>query len=226
MLRAVIFDFDGVIADSEILHLRAFNQTLSAYGIEISKEDYYNDYLGLTDRDLLETLNEQGRLNLSQRLFEKLLKKKKHIFQILAKTDCFIIDGVREFLQMLKDNNIQMAICSGALLSEIELILIANKLREFFDVIVSAEQIKRGKPFPDGFNLTLKKLNQKLTTKIKPSECIVIEDSHWGLDAAKAAGMKTIAVTTSYDADQLSSADKISDNLANLIITDLQKLCE
>ena len=225
MLRAVIFDFDGVIADSEILHLRAFNRTMSAYGIEISKEEYFRDYLGLTDRDLLETLNKEKHLNLNQKQVEQLLEGKKQAFETLAQNECKIIEGVGEFLQMLKDNSIQMAICSGALLPEIEMILKANQLRDFFDVIVSAEQIKRGKPYPDGFELTLKKLNIKSESKIRPCECIVIEDSHWGLEAAKAAGMKTVAVTNTYDKGKLAIADLITDNLAKLTIHQLNKLC-
>ena len=225
MLRAVIFDFDGVIADSEILHLRAFNRTMSAYGIEISKEEYFRDYLGLTDRDLLETLNKEKHLNLNQKQVEQLLEGKKQAFETLAQNECKIIEGVGEFLQMLKDNSIQMAICSGALLPEIEMILKANQLRDFFDVIVSAEQIKRGKPYPDGFELTLKKLNIKSESKIRPCECIVIEDSHWGLQAAKAAGMHTVAVTNSYDAQQLALAEKIVARLSDLTMNDLQQLC-
>jgi beta-phosphoglucomutase len=228
MLRAVIFDFDGVITDSEILHLRAFNQMLGDFGLqtEISKEDYYNEYLGLSDRDLIETLNEQRQLNLNKKHIEKMLDKKKHLFEILAKSDCYIIAGVREFLQMLREAGVPLAICSGALLSEIELILESNRLSDYFEVIVSAEQVKRGKPYPDGFELTLKKLNQEIKSEIKPSECIVVEDSHWGLDAAKAAGMKAVAVTNSYDREKLSAADIITDNLENLTIAKLNKICK
>ena len=118
-----------------------------------------------------------------------------------------------------------MAICSGSLLAEIELILEANNLKSFFEAIVSADNVKRGKPYPDGFILTLQKLNEKRTSAIQPGQCIVIEDSRWGLEAAQKAAMHTIAVTNSYDAAQLKTADKIVTKLTELTMDDLQQLC-
>jgi len=144
MLRAVIFDFDGVITDSEILHLRAFNRVLAQYGIEITTKDYYKDYLGLSDLDLLNLLADKGRLKLNTHQIENLAEQKKQVFEKLAKTEGSIIEGVRDFLGMLQQNNIPMAICSGALLAEIELILEEAELRHFFKAIVSAEQVKKG----------------------------------------------------------------------------------
>lgn len=92
-------------------------------------------------------------------------------------------------------------------------------------MIVSAEFVKKGKPSPEGFLLTLKKLNHYRQNVILANQCVVIEDSHWGLQAAKAAGMHTIAVTNSYDADQLTLAEKIVTKLGELSIDDLQNLC-
>ncbi len=225
MLRAVIFDFDGVITDSEILHLRAFNQVLAQYGVEISIKDYYKEYLGFTDFDCFKTLIDKELLQKPTEGINNLIKQKNQIFEELTKTEGKIIEGVRDFLQMLRQNNIPMAICSGALLVEIELILEQGKLRSFFEVIVSAEFVKKGKPNPEGFLLTLRKLNQNRQNPVLPNQCIVIEDSHWGLEAAKAAGMHTIAVTNSYDADQLALAEKIVTRLGNLSISALQELC-
>jgi beta-phosphoglucomutase len=225
MLRAVIFDFDGVITDSEILHLRAFNQSLEPYGIEISTKDYYTNYLGFSDYDCYKTLIDNGLLNIDERQIGDILKVKSKIFEELTKTEGRTIEGVHEFLQMLEDNNIPMAICSGSLLVEIEVMLEESGLRHYFTEIVSAEQVKKGKPHPEGFLLSLKKLNQKYPPSIAANECIVIEDSHWGLQAGKDAGMHTIAVTNSYDAEQLSLAEKIVSHLNELTIGDLQQLC-
>jgi len=225
MLRAVIFDFDGVITDSEILHLRAFNRVLAQHDIEITTKDYYKEYLGLTDVDCFKLLIHQGLLEAEQQQIENLVKQKNLIFEEMAKTEGQIIEGVRDFLQMLKENNVPMAICSGAVRAEIELILEQARLSPFFAVIVSAEQIKKGKPHPDGFLLTLQKLNNNRQALITAEQCVVIEDSHWGLEAAKKAGMHTVAVTNSYDADQLSMAEKIVNCLSELNIEDLQQLC-
>jgi beta-phosphoglucomutase len=225
MLRAIVFDFDGVITDSEVLHLRSFNRVLAQYGVEISTKDYYKDYLGLSDLDCFKALINKKVLQKPAQGIENLAKEKNQVFEKLAKTEGRIIEGVRDFLQMLSQNNIPMAICSGALLAEIELVLEQARLRPFFEVIVSAEFVKKGKPSPEGFLLTLRKLNRNRQNPIPPNQCIVIEDSHWGLEAAKAAGMHTIAVTNSYDADQLAMAEKIVTGLGDLSMDILQKLC-
>jgi len=225
MLQAVIFDFDGVITDSEILHFRAFNRVLARFSVEITMRDYYKTYLGLTDMDCFNLLISEGQLKTTKDKIEDLLKQKNEVFQELAKTEGRIIEGVHDFLKMLEQNNIPMAICSGALRPEIELILEEARLRHFFEVIISAEQVKKGKPSPDGFLLTLRKFNKGRQTPITGIQCVVIEDSHWGLQAAKAAGMHTIAVTNSYDARQLALAEKIVARLSDLTVNDLQLLC-
>ncbi|MGD8499241.1 MAG: HAD family phosphatase [Phycisphaerales bacterium] len=225
MLRAVIFDFDGVITDSEILHLRAFNQVLAQFGVEISAKDYYQTYLGYTDVDCYKMLIDKGMLDIDERKIADLIEQKMQIFEGLAKTEGRTIEGVRDFLRMLEQNSMPMAICSGSLLAEIELILEEARLRHFFAAIVSAEQVKKGKPHPDGFLLALQKLNEARQTPIAPYECVAIEDSSWGLEAATAAGMHTIAVTNSYGAEELSLAEKIVCRLNELTIEDLQQLC-
>lgn len=225
MLKAVIFDFDGVITDSEILHFRAFNQMLAQYGIEITIKDYYKTYLGFNDADCYKLLIHQGLLKIGEQQIGNLVNQKKKIFERLAKTEGRIIEGVRDFLKMLEQNNVPMAICSGSLLTEVEMVLEEARLRHLFEVIVAADHVKKGKPHPEGFLLTLQRLNENREEAIKGNQCIVIEDSHWGLEAAKAAGMHTIAVTNSYDAEQLSMAEKVVTRLNELSIDDLQQLC-
>jgi len=132
---------------------------------------------------------------------------------------------VREFLDLLAQAQVPMAICSGALRPEIELILEEAGLRDHFDIIVSAEEVRHGKPDPEGFLLALRKLNDIRPETIAPECCIVIEDSHWGLKAARAAGMRTVAVTNTYDAAQLQQADKVVARLDQLTIHDLQRIC-
>ncbi|UCC96358.1 MAG: HAD family phosphatase [Phycisphaerales bacterium] len=225
MLRAVIFDFDGVITDSEILHLRAFNRSLVPYGIEISTKDYYTNYLGFSDFDCYRALVENGLLNINEQQIAGVIRQKSRIFEELTRTEGRTIEGVHEFLRMLQESKVPMAICSGSLLTEIEVMLDEAKLRHFFAVIVSAEQVKEGKPSPEGFLLALQKLNKKLPLPIAAGECIVIEDSRWGLEAGNAAGMHTIAVTNSYEADQLALAEKVVAKLNELTLDDLQRLC-
>lgn len=233
MLKAVIFDFDGVLVDSERLHYQAFNRVFAPFNFQISTSEYFDRFLGLSDKELLQIVDKEKNLSLSSQQFKQLLAEKADIFKKLATTQAGVIEGVPKFLKMLADNKISMAICSGALLGEIETILKGAKLRDFFEVIVSAEQVKKGKPDPEGFLLALKLLNKlvcrscggKTHPSIEPQDCIVIEDSHWGLEAARNAGMHPVAVTNTYSADQLKPADKIVENLSELTLADLRTLC-
>ena len=233
MFKAVIFDFDGVITDSEILHFRAFNQILKQHGFELTKEEYYKPYLGFSDADCYAALIQEGRLKIDKEKIRNLIDKKKVIYKEIAEKEGKIIEGVRDFLIMLEENSIPMAICSGSLLSEVEMMLEGTGLRHLFKEIVSGEQVKKGKPDPEGFLLTLERLNNNSAISgqiencnhIEANECVVIEDSHWGLQAAKSAGMHVIAVTTSYGPEKLSMAEKIIDSLDELSIDDLQQLC-
>jgi len=225
MIGAVIFDFDGVITDSEILHLRSFNRVLEPFGVKIDKDDYYTNYLGLSDLDFFTILAEKNQHQLKKEQIKNLLEKKKQIYEHLAATEGAIIPGVRSLLEMLKKNSVPMAICSGALRPEIELILEQAKLRNFFKAIVSAEQVKKGKPDPQGFLMALSKLNENAKTPILPHQCVVIEDSHWGLKAALAAGMHTVAITNSYSADLLTPAEKIVDHISRLNMDELTRIC-
>ena len=225
MLEAVIFDFDGVLVDSEKLHYQAFNRTLTKFNYQLSIRDYYDKFLGLSDLELLQVVNKEGKLSLSNQQFEKLLGDKANLFKEMAATEAGIIEGVPQFLKMLADNKVPIAICSGALLHEIEMILKGAGLREFFEVIVSAEQVKRGKPDPEGFSLALKLLNKKLHKSTRAENCVVIEDSHWGLEAAKAAGMRAVAITNTYAAEHLKPADKVVVHLNDLSLAELNSMC-
>jgi len=225
MLQAVIFDFDGVITDSEILHFRTFNMILEQFGVTISKKDYYQKYLGLSDRDFFLSFIEKGFLEMDADHVPELIKQKNLLFTELAETEGHIIEGVKGFIELLKENRIPIAICSGALLCEIELILEQASLRHYFEHIVSAEQVTKGKPHPQGFLMALERLNKHRKDSIDAGNCIVIEDSSWGLKAGKAAKMKTVAVTNSYDREQLSTADLVVENLSEIKMPQLQLLC-
>lgn len=225
MLRAVIFDFDGVITDSETMHFDAFNKSLKPYGYQISKEDYYGKYLGLNDPDLMNLLIEEKLIEVAPDKAGELIENKKQIFNEMIENDSNIIEGVEEFLQLLKDNDIAIAIYSGALLCEIELILDKADMRGYFETIVSADQVTKGKPDPEGFLLALERLNSKRSEAIEAGQCVVIEDSRWGLEAAEAAKMHPVAVTTSYPADELKPTEAIVDNLSELTLEQLNEIC-
>lgn len=226
MFKAVIFDFDGIIADTEGLHYRAISQILDRYGIELTKEDYYRDYLGYTDRDFFTKFIGMYPEALSTTTTDALVEDKSVVYLGYIKGRSCIIKSVPGFIKMLAKHSIPIAICSGGRRNEIEQILLKGKLLEFFEVLVSADEVAAGKPDPEGFLLTLKLLAENhAALNIEAADCVVIEDSRWGIAAAKGAGMHTIAVTTSYTSEELSAADLVVSSLKHVTIEDLAALC-
>jgi HAD superfamily hydrolase (TIGR01509 family) len=227
MLKAVIFDFDGVVADSELLHYKALNQAFATQGLEIPKEIHWQKYLGYTDLENIMAVNKDYRMNWTQADIRQLSELKAANFHALAHTEAPILDGVEPFVRMLKKTELPLAICSGAIKADIQLMLRHSGFADAFDIIVSAEDVHKGKPDPQGYLLALKKLNEKTSRKIIANECVVIEDSHWGLQAAAAAGMRRLAVTNTYSRDHLNPwADLVVDRLDKITIQDLQRICD
>jgi len=227
MLKAVIFDFDGVIADSEALHYKALNTVFNRYGVDVPKDLHWQKYLGYSDRENIEAVSVDYSMGMDDTKIQTLIDEKKIVFDELVAEGAIIIDGVAEFIQRLIDSGICRAICSGALRSDIDLMLGGTDFKDAFEVIVTADDVKHGKPDPEGYLQALKKLNGNDKSPIEASQCIVIEDSHWGLEAASAAGMNPIAVTNTYPKEELDGkARRIVDRLDKLTVDDLNKLCQ
>lgn len=228
MLKAVIFDFDGVVVDTEHLHLGAFNEILASYGIVITDQEYYNEYVIYNDADFFNIISQRHNLELSEADIAGLIDKKFELFKRLIERGPEFIDGAQEFINLLKENKLIVSICSGSLLADIDLILRDTALQNAFEVIVGADSsgVTKGKPDPVSFEVTLKRLNETHGQAIAPNECVVIEDSYGGLLAAEAAGMHRVAVTNTFSAQKLSEyAEIVVDNLRQIGIDDLQKLC-
>ncbi|RKY12918.1 MAG: HAD family phosphatase [Planctomycetota bacterium] len=227
MLKAVIFDFDGVIADSEALHYDALNTVFNRYGVDIPKEVHWDKYLGYSDRENIEAVNVDYRMQWDNARVQVLIGEKKVVFDELIVSGSIIIEGVSVFIQRLINGGVRRAICSGALRSDIDLMLAGMAFKDAFEVIVSADDVAHGKPDPEGYLLALSKLNQKGSSHIKANQCVVIEDSHWGLEAAAAAGMHPIAVTNTYPRSKLAQEERIVvDRLDELTVDELSALCE
>lgn len=226
MLQAVIFDFDGVIADSEALHYKALNAVFNRYGVDVPKEVHWQKYLGYTDLENIVAVNGDYDMGLDDAAIAGLIAEKKIVFDELVETDSTIFDGVCGFIQMLTDHKVRIAICSGALRSDIDLMLMNVPFEDVFEVVVAADDVAHGKPDPEGYLLALDKLNQNGSVSIKADQCVVIEDSHWGLEAAAAAGMRSVAVTNTYPRSELEQGErKVVDRLDELTIDDLKDLC-
>ncbi|MBN1815923.1 MAG: HAD family phosphatase [Sedimentisphaerales bacterium] len=224
MLKAVIFDFDGVIADSEPLHCQAFLDVLPAFGIAMTRQQYYDRYLGFTDAECMEALSADFGVDLGGKTAAQLRQRKRIRFEELVQGQHCLLEGVDVFVAMLQEKAIRLAICSGALRSDIDLILNGTRLVCSFEVIVTADDVCRGKPHPEGYLKTLERLNAR-KGRIHVQECAVIEDSFWGLDAAKKAGMKRVAVSNTYPAQELADhADLVVDRLDHITWEQLKSL--
>lgn len=221
MMRAVIFDFDGVIANSEPLHFEGLRRTLADIQIDLTETDYYANYLGFDDRGcILEALRVHQR-PISTPIVEELMAKKAAAYLASIQDHLVIFPGVREFVQETA-TSVPLAIASGALRLEIELVLNQAGMRKAFCHITSAEDVTKGKPDPEPFLHALAGLNRAHPgASILPSACLVIEDSLPGIRAAKAAGMKVLAVANTHTIQDLHEAHAITHNLLE---TDLQEI--
>ena len=212
--RALIFDFDGVIADDEPLHLAAFQRALASDGITITRDQYYARYLGFDDRSaIMEAFRDAGATPSAAQL-RTVLAAKAEQFLALVRAGAPIFPGVPAFVRGAAAR-VPLAIASGALRHEIELILAQAGLADCFAAIVSAEDVREGKPSPEGFLLALERLRAR-RTDLTPERCLVIEDSQPGLEAARRAGMRCLAVTSSYPAAALGGADLVVGTLEDV----------
>lgn len=223
MLKAIIFDFDGVIADTEPLHLSAFQKVLGEKGITLNSEDYYEIYLGMDDKECFNTVLKAYGINPDKKAIQSLIEKKTAILMDYLKNNLFIYPGVINFIDRAKENYL-LAIASGALRHEIEFILNAKGIDHAFTTIVSAEDVRAGKPDPECFLIALKRLNHSSKFNIEPEECVVIEDSIAGLEAARGAGMRSIGVTNTYGCEKLTMADIVIKSLEDITMEDLERL--
>jgi HAD superfamily hydrolase (TIGR01509 family) len=222
-LAAVIFDFDGVIADTEPLHFAGFRRTLAEVGIILDESDYYANYLGYDDRGcFIAALEAHGQPS-DPIVIARLMERKARAYLDSIREDLIVFPGVREFVQEAAASH-PLAIASGALRREIELILEQAGLRKQFSHITSAEDVTRGKPDPQPFLHALQGLNRlHRGQEISPGACLVIEDSIPGIRAGKAAGMKVLAVANTHTVQDLHEAHAVAHSLGQVRLSELHE---
>ena len=207
MIRAVVFDFDGVLADSEPLHFAAIQQVLAAHGIPLTRDEYYGRYLGYDDETLLRVLGRDRGWNPDEEQVAALVAEKAHVFdQVIERTDV-LFPGAAECVERLA-GEYPLAIASGALRHEIEMILRRARLDRHFRFIVASGDTPNSKPAPDPYARAAQ------LHAVSPETCVAIEDSRWGIEAAKTAGLKCVGITNTYSASHLSMADRVVASLA------------
>ena len=192
MVSAILFDFNGVIVDDEPQHCSALIATLAEDGIPLDRESYYRDYLGFDDRECFRfTFERLGRPLDEQALADAIERKHGHYASALRQ-ELRLVPGAADFIESAALEAYQLAIVSGALRREIELVLDLSGLRPHFSAVVAAEDVVACKPDPRGYLMGREALD------LPAARCVVVEDSLPGLAAARAAGMRCAMLTTSH----------------------------
>ncbi len=222
-LAAIIFDFDGVIANTEPLHFSSFRHTLAEIGIELTESDYYAHYLGYDDRGCFIAALTAHQHHTDPTTLTQLMQRKAHTYLDSVRDHHVIFPGVSEFVRE-SAAAYPLAIASGALRHEIEVILEHAGLRKEFLHITSAEDVTRGKPDPQPFLQALNGLHrQRPEHAITAGSCLVIEDSIPGIRGAKTAGMKVLAVANTHEVQDLHEAHAVVPNLLRICLNDLRE---
>jgi len=203
MTAAILFDFNGVIVDDEPQHCDALIATLAEYGCTLDRATFYREYLGFDDRECFRfTFGRMGRAADEPALLEAIERKNAH-YERAIRAAMRLVPGATEFIESAALDGFQLAIVSGALRREIELVLDLADLRPHFSEIVAAEDVSACKPDPQGFN------RARAALELAPHRCIAIEDSLPGLAAARAAGLRCAMLATSHEEEAYGSADLV-----------------
>jgi beta-phosphoglucomutase len=223
-LQAIIFDFDGVIADSEPLHFRAFQQALAEDGLELTPKLYYSRYLGYDDVGAFQAFAEDHAVPMDAARLTGLVARKGAKLQALLTGGSVLFPGAVEFVRAAA-GAVPIAIASGALRHEIDEVIEAAGLADLFAAIVASGDTPESKPSPAPYQLAFERLRDASGTALDPRRCVAIEDSRWGLESARGAGLRCVGVTNSYPADELTGAELVVGGLQALTLDALDRLC-
>jgi HAD superfamily hydrolase (TIGR01509 family) len=224
VLRAIVFDFDGVIANSEPLHFRGYRDVLAEEGVMLTEADYYARYLGFDDVGAFAQIAAQHGLRWEPDQISVLVARKAVRLEALERDVSVLFPGAADAIRRAAAM-VPIAVASGARGEEIRRVLIHERLMSCFSAIVAAEDTAVSKPAPDPYLRALALLTPIAGPPLAAADCVAIEDSRWGLESARAAGMRTVAVTTTYHASELTAfADIVIPSLASLEVAALARL--
>ena len=225
MLAAVIFDFDGIIVDTEPLHYKAFQEILVPLGLGYPWEEYLRRYIGFDDRDAFREAFRAGGRALPDRELQALIAEKGRAFQRTIAAGVEPYPGVVELIRAI-DGNLPLGLCSGALPSDIEPILEQLGIATLFDVIITAADVQASKPDPASYLLAVASLKEAYPAGgITAGNCLAIEDTPAGIASARAAGLQVLAVTNSYAEEELAGAGRVVNSLTGVDLQGLRFLC-
>ena len=223
-MDALISDCDGVIVDSEPIHLAGFEQVLAERGVTLTRQAYYDRYLGFDDHDCFAAVGADNGRTFSQDEIAEMTAAKTRLVQKKMHADLQPMPGFSALVAALDQAGVPMAICSGGLRDEVELAAVTAGVRDVIETLVCAEDVQVGKPDPEGYRLALSELTKLVGRELQARRTVVLEDSPAGIAAAKALGMAVLAVASSYPPEALHQADRVVDSLANVTADDLEAL--
>jgi beta-phosphoglucomutase len=209
LLRALIFDFDGIIVDSEPIIMKLTQEMAAKEGWTVSQEEYYRDYLALDDRSIVEHLYSSHGRSIDPQRCEELVNWKSRVYEKIIENGLPTMPGAVDFVRQAAGNYL-LAIASGSVRAEILHLLGKLSLRDHFRIIASADDCERSKPDPEVYLKALaglKTLPEFKATQLLPSDCLAIEDAPGGIEAAHGAGIKCLGLAHSRSLDKLADAD-------------------
>ena len=209
MISAIVFDFDGVLADSEILHLRAYQEVLAPQGVNLTRADYFARYLGFDDHGVFRALAADHGLLLGAADLEALVAAKGAVFERLEAGATMLFPGAERCVRTLA-GEFPLGIASGAMRHEIETVLQRSSLSDCFRFIVASGDTPSNKPAPDPY------LRAAGLHALPPAACVAVEDSKWGLESARTAGLACIGITHTYPETELAEAELVIHSLDEL----------
>jgi beta-phosphoglucomutase len=222
-LRAIVFDFDGVIANSEPLHFQGYREVLAEEGLTLTEPDYYTQYLGFDDVGAFEAIGRRHGAAWSDAHIRDLVARKAVRLEVLERDVSVLFPGAADAIRRASVA-MPIAIASGARGEEIRRVLQREDLSACFTALVAAEDTPVSKPAPDPYLRAVALLAPACGGQLRSSDCIAIEDSHWGLQSARAAGLRTVAVSNTYGAHELV-ADLTIASLEAMDLDLLARLC-
>ncbi len=225
MLKAIVFDFDGVLCDSEPLHYQAFLRVMTTVGKRFTYRDYLERYVGYDDRDALRVMLEEAERHEARdsATIAAWVKKKGDAFAEIVAKGAESFPGTLDFVRHA-GATMPLAIASGATRRDIDLILAGMGVAGLFDVIVTADDVRHSKPDPETYRLAVEKLAAKHPSLgLTPAQCLAIEDTAAGLESARVGGLRTLALTTTSTADELP-AEHVLAGLQGLTLARLHAL--
>lgn len=218
MLKAIVFDFDGVIADSEPLHYDAFRWVAESIGVRLDYAIYTDELIGYDDRDVVRTLLAKAGRVADERRVSTLVEDKGRAFARVARKASKPIPGVLRFIGEAS-KRLPLAISSGAKKADIDLILDGLGLAGRFDPIIASDDVFQSKPDPQCYRLAVEGLVARHPQLgLRPDNCLAIEDTPAGLRAARNAGLWTLGLTTNLPAENLYLAHRIAPSFVGLTL--------